>query len=57
MEKAQKIRVQKEADRLQLAAILIANGYTVWLGKEPKQPGSKIMVPVVYYTENGGTAK
>lgn len=57
METPQKIRVQKEADRLQVAAILIANGYTVWLGKEPRQPGSKTMVPIVYYIENGGQGK
>lgn len=39
-----KIEIFKEEDRLEVAAILVKNGYKVWQGKEKKTPTGKAYV-------------
>lgn len=43
-----KIEIFNEADRLEVAAILVKNGYKVWQSKEWRTPTGK---PFVYYIE------
>ena len=49
----QKAKVYKEQDRIDLASILIANGYKCWFGKEPKASNKKASEYYVYYQEVG----
>lgn len=56
----QKAKVYKEQDRITLASILVANGYKVWFGKEPKAANKRSMDYVVCFQETdssdpGGT--
>lgn len=51
-EPVQKVKVYKEEDRVVVAGILVKNGYKVWQGKEPKEPGKKSMDYCVYFQED-----
>ena len=47
----QKVRVYEKEDRRTLAAILTANGYAVWQGKEAKTGNKKALDYCVYFKE------
>jgi len=47
----QKVRVYEKEDRRILAAILTANGYVVWQGKEAKPNNKKALDYCVYFKE------
>ena len=49
----QKMKVYQEQDRLDVAAILVKNGYRVWVGKEPKPTNKKAYDYYVYFQDQG----
>lgn len=49
----QKMKVYQEQDRLDVAAILVKNGYRVWVGKEPKATNKKAYDYYVYFQDQG----
>ena len=51
METEQKIKVYNKADRLTVAAILVDNGYKVWIAKD-KSPADKRRNEICIYYED-----
>ena len=51
MKPVQKIRCYERSDRQSMAAILVANGYTVWQGKEAKSKNRKTVAYYIYFRE------
>lgn len=45
----QKIKCHAVSDRCDLAAILVNNGYRVWVGREPTGPGKRTLEYYVYF--------